>query len=522
MRTPTDLHKLLTVVIVHWNTPDALQKCLDGLLQNSQLPIIIVDNNSTSRPDTKTLGKIHQITYIQNETNRGYASACNHGVLHASTPWVLFLNPDTHIGLDSLEALLTEADGRGLDACSPSADEDSYMKPLTTSLSLLAEFTPLKHIIPLSLFKLKTLFGGGLLIKTQVLKDLGGWDERFFLWFEDSDLTRRLHDRGHSYGWVSVPLTHAGGSSFKKLSDSDRRKMFFHAMRIYARKHFGPYMRWLVLHMTHRYSSEHVLMTQEKGISMTIPNMDLPLLDTFLRENEGVLKSIDELIIVSSGLDSQSVWQYRKKHPSIIWIPIMENHGFAHTVNIGLRRSTYTRIGTCNDDTILSKSFFSEVTMSALTKIGSLNPVVRKPDGRIESVGITVLKKGKALPITTIADDVVTSQVVDATNGACVVYEKTALNTVGIFDEKFGSYLEDIDLSLRLSRAGFHNYVLAKESITHLGQQTSRKMGARKRLLDLRNWMYVIAKNWSHKDLLSNFLEIAVERGRNLWGVFKG
>ena len=87
--------------------------------------------------------------------------------------------------------MVYEAKNDRLDAASPNPGSTNYQKPLPSLLSLLVEFTPLNRLYNFKNFiTLRTLFGGCLLIKRLVLKKLGGWDEKFFLWFEDSDLTK--------------------------------------------------------------------------------------------------------------------------------------------------------------------------------------------------------------------------------------------------------------------------------------------------------------------------------------------
>ena len=123
--------------------------------------------------------------------------------------------------------------------------------------------------------------------------------------------------------------------------------------------------------------------------------------------------------------------------------------------------------------------------MNCVDKLtGSINPVIEKENGEIESMGIKLLVKGKAEPIIRyLSGNGRAVQVpksyyeVDATNAAAVIYSKTGLNKVGLLDEKFGSYLEDIDLSLRLTRAGYKNIVSLKSRVKHVGQSSSKDLG---------------------------------------------
>ncbi|MFH1967549.1 MAG: glycosyltransferase, partial [Patescibacteria group bacterium] len=110
---------------------------------------------------------------------------------------------------------------------------------------------------------------------------------------------------------------------------------------------------------------------------------------------------------------------------------------------------------------------------------------------------------------------------VDATNAACVLYSRPALDQVGLFDERFGSYLEDIDLSLRLTRAGWQNLVCHEVAVVHQQQASSQTLGWRKNWLDTKNWWLVILKNWSCRQWLKYWPGILLERGRNLSGLIR-
>ena len=258
-----------SAIIVHWNTPEQVEVQSSKFKVQNDIEIILIDNNSTkeninklksyrlrfgSAPFGKTQGKQGKqdsgYKIIYNNKNLGYAGACNQGAKLAKGEWLLFLNPDTHISSANVLEFVRKTEERKLDAASLQPSSNSYTKPLPSPFSLMIEFSPLGRLIPLSVFKQKTLFGGGLLIRKSVLKNIGGWDEEFFLWFEDSDLTRRLLDNGYKIGWVDVPHTHMGGTSFKRLSDKKRKEIFFTSMNLYAHNHFSPFGQLVIKFIT--------------------------------------------------------------------------------------------------------------------------------------------------------------------------------------------------------------------------------------------------------------------------------
>lgn len=256
-----------------------------------------------------------------------------------------------------------------------------------------------------------------------------------------------------------------------------------------------------------------------KTSSIIVPNLKQELLDTFLKNNIQYFSKNIELIIVTSALTGKNILEYRKNYPTVRFIPITKNFGFAHTVNIGFRVATGEFVGTCNDDVVLQKNWVEKLLQHATITTGSINPIITDIDGTIETAGITIHPKGKAYPITQMPHQAVTQT--DATNAACVLYNKQALNKVGMFDERFGSYLEDIDLSLRLKRAGYDNIVVNTVRITHLKHQTANSINFNKAYHDFKNWILVIIKNWSYRDLLLNSPAILLERARNFWGIIK-
>lgn len=514
------MDKKTTIVIVHWNTPHTLEKQLSGLTQyQDNLNIVVVDNAS-DKSVSWIKKRFSSITVIENKINRGFGSACNQGTLKREGEWFLFLNPDVEITPTQIRQLIHDSEKKGYDAACPESEKKDYHKPIPSPLSLLAEFTPLGRLLPLKLYPLKTLFGGCLLIKKKVFQALSGFDERFFLWFEDSDISCRLLKNKYSIGTIPLIISHEGGASFKNLADQYKRDIFFHSMYIYAKKHFcffGIFIIWLI---KKKYSLRKILPTISNHTSLTIANMKESLLKNFFSQNKNCLSEIQELIVVSNAITNENVWKWRRSYLEVRFIPIEKNRGFASTANIGLNVSTGSWIGTINDDVILQKNWIKECLSCGGNNVGSLNPVIYKKDHTVESAGISILKKGKAVPHTVLLQKVSCFST-DASNGAAVLYQKNALNKVGLFDERFGSYLEDIDLSLRLKRNGFLNMVALHSKIIHYGQSTSQTMGWEKNLLDARNWIYVIAKNWKLSDFLLHGHSILLERIRNLYGIVK-
>lgn len=511
------MSKKISIIIVHFKS----EKILKSQLENfdlSKIEVIVVDNSQSLSKEY--LPK--PVKLISNPFNMGYSHACNQGLVEANNEWVLFLNPDVLITDEQIDDLLDRALDQDLDVASVKTVDEGYNKPIPSTFSLLHEFTFFRKILPQSLFtsQNKTLIGGLLLIKKSVLRQISGWDERFFLWFEDSDLSKRLFDQHYKVGYVDINVNHSGGYSLKRLEKSVQKDLFFNSMDIYARKYFGAISQKVVSFIKKKYSDKKIAPAMNEDIiSVIVPNMKMELLDSFLENNLIFFHDSLELIIVSSALNHKNIWKYRNKYPNIRFIKIQKNLGFANSVNIGLRASTGKYVGTCNDDVILSEEWDLNLVEAFDRSVGSVNPIIFDTKNNIESAGIKILKRGKAFPIVEIPE--IKAQIVDATNAACVLYNRDALIKTGLFDEKFGSYLEDIDLSLRLLKNGYSNLVVNTVKVVHQKHQTSGSINFNKPYHDFKNWLYVIAKNWSITDVIKNFIPILIERGRNISGMLK-
>ena len=98
----------LDIVIVNWNSGIQLKKCLESIAttrqDNYRLDRVVVVDNASADGSTEKLGNLGiRLVVIRNETNRGFAAACNQGARGSAADYLLFLNPDTRVLEDSLE-----------------------------------------------------------------------------------------------------------------------------------------------------------------------------------------------------------------------------------------------------------------------------------------------------------------------------------------------------------------------------------------------------------------------------------
>ncbi len=250
--------------------------------------------------------------------------------------------------------------------------------------------------------------------------------------------------------------------------------------------------------------------------SVVVPNVKLALLTKFLLHHAAAWDwSRHELIIVTS---PENAAQLKNVYPKAKWLTVKQNRGFAQTVNAGWRLAKGEWLGTVNDDTELPPGWIQRLIVRAKPDTGSLSPVIIDPSGKVESAGVNYLPIGRAIPVLAIPPQLDTT---DTCNAAAILFRKQALDQVGWFDGHFGSYLEDVDLGLRLKRASWQNLVVPTVRVVHYGQQTSGDHPVYKAWLDVKNWWLVVLKNTTPSTWLNSGIGILLERGRNVSGLIK-
>ncbi|RYG42838.1 MAG: glycosyltransferase family 2 protein, partial [Chitinophagaceae bacterium] len=254
----------LSVIIVNYNVKYFLEQCLYSVrkaLIPIQAEIIVVDNKSTDNSPEYLQPRFPEAIFISNETNVGFGQACNQGLKQASGKYILFLNPDTILPEDCLKksidflAARPEAGALGIKMIDGSGNflresKRSFPSPLTSFYKLagLARLFPrsslfaryhLGHLDENKDHAVDVLAGAFMLIKKEVLNKTGAFDETFFMYGEDVDLSYRIQKSGYlNYYFSGSSIIHFKGESTKRGSMNYVR-MFYNAMSIFVRKHYG-------------------------------------------------------------------------------------------------------------------------------------------------------------------------------------------------------------------------------------------------------------------------------------------
>lgn len=226
------------MVVVSYNSSDALRDAVSELAAAPGINPIVVDNSSTDA-SLESVADL-PLNAIALETNNGFAYGCNIGWRAGAAPYVLFLNPDARISPGSVERLAQTLDeqpdvgivGPLIRNSDGSLDFSQRRFPRLTSTYARALF--IHHLLPRSewvdemlrdprLYErprdAEWLSGACLLVRRSLLETLGGWDDGFFLYCEDKDLCKRCYEHGFRVRFEpSASCTHEGGGSAPRTS----------------------------------------------------------------------------------------------------------------------------------------------------------------------------------------------------------------------------------------------------------------------------------------------------------------
>jgi N-acetylglucosaminyl-diphospho-decaprenol L-rhamnosyltransferase len=206
---------LVDVVIVAYNSGTHLRACVAPFASLDDTQVIVVDNDSTDHG----LDTIEDLPakLVRRSTNDGFATGCNAGWREGSAPFVLFLNPDAIIDQRSLRHLVAvlENDGRvGIAAPRLEGHDGGLLfsqRRFPTLRSTYAQALFLHRLFPRASWSDEIVrdpdayvaarspdwvSGACILVRRSTLEQLGGWDERYFLYCEDIDLCRRVRGLG--------------------------------------------------------------------------------------------------------------------------------------------------------------------------------------------------------------------------------------------------------------------------------------------------------------------------------------
>jgi hypothetical protein len=258
-------NRSLSIIVVNWNSGNQIIECLKSIEHAKKVnfylkKVIIVDNASTDG----SLNNIENIKLplkiIRNPKNYGFAKACNIGAKEAEEDFILFLNPDMIVFEDTFVNLFnyihehdkSETGIYGIQLLDMDENIQKTCARFPTLWNLIVRTVGLDTICP-KIFKsyrmaewshretkeVEQVIGAFFLVKKHLFERLDGFDESFFVYFEEVDFSRRAYELGFRTSYITeAKAYHKGGGTSEKVKG---KRLFYNAQSrvIYAFKHFG-------------------------------------------------------------------------------------------------------------------------------------------------------------------------------------------------------------------------------------------------------------------------------------------
>ena len=252
------IEKRVTIVVVTHNSADVLGDCLASIeLHGAGALTIVVDNASSDRT-CEIARAAPRVTLVESSENEGFSKANNHGLKAIHTEFALVLNPDARLTSSSLAELMAAADRNEASAVIGPKTIYGDGRPQVSfgpDLTLLSEWGQgrlvkgVKASKPWATLRLRALTseeqavdwvsGSCMLLRMAKAKEVGFFDERYFLYEEDADLCLRLRKKGAIVVFAPKALVvHELGTSMTKAGDRARRA-YEASHRLYYRIHRG-------------------------------------------------------------------------------------------------------------------------------------------------------------------------------------------------------------------------------------------------------------------------------------------
>jgi N-acetylglucosaminyl-diphospho-decaprenol L-rhamnosyltransferase len=262
------------IIIVNWNSGELLKDCIQSInsaINNSfdLKRVVIVDNKSSDNSIEFSINHNLPLFLIKNEENLGFAKACNQGASGSKADFLLFLNPDTVLFKDSLSEPAKFLAGNpkvgivGVQMINDAREISRNCARFPTPFRMVYTSFGLDKIFPaifpghfmsewdhLSDRQVDQVMGSFFMIRRNLFDRLKGYDERFFVYFEDLDLAIRAKKSGFGSFYLSTAqIYHKGGGTTESVK-AMRLALILRSKLIYCKKHFSKASYYIIFCVT--------------------------------------------------------------------------------------------------------------------------------------------------------------------------------------------------------------------------------------------------------------------------------
>ena len=247
----------VSVIIVSYNTKKLITECLNSIIKHSKIvkyEILVIDNASSDNSIDSIKQNFSQVRVFENSTNIGFGRACNIGIQNSYGKYVLFLNSDTIILNDVLNYFYIFMESYNLKndiGALGSILLDNNLCPIHSYDKFPDFFQHIKkfflprneeikqyHSKGFNFFEVEYITGANLFIKKDTILELNGFDSDFFMYYEETDLQKRMSKKKLRRIIIEEPkIIHLQGKSFNnKNIINQKRLMQYNSMFLYFKK----------------------------------------------------------------------------------------------------------------------------------------------------------------------------------------------------------------------------------------------------------------------------------------------
>jgi GT2 family glycosyltransferase len=255
----------LSIIIVSWNTREYLLSCLGSIFEEEDGPfkeVIVIDNGSRDGSGNEVKKTFSLIHLVENEKNLGFAKAVNQGLQKSSGRYVLLLNPDTRVKNRAIERLMSFMDSHpdtGVAGAQLLNSDGSKQNSIANFPSLATELfnkSLLRWLFPKRFpgkkrnypepVEVNSVIGACMMVRREVLDQVGLLDEDYFLFLEETDWCYRMKRAGWKiYHVPDAEVYHFQGKSAEKEKKRARVE-YFRSRYHFFKKNRGNF-QWFIL-----------------------------------------------------------------------------------------------------------------------------------------------------------------------------------------------------------------------------------------------------------------------------------
>lgn len=262
----------LDIIIVNWNGGTLLQDCVKSVLQSDLsgiiLTIFISDNGSTDN-SLEILPPDPRIRILENKANFGFGKACNIAYEHCTAEYILLLNPDCEVYQASLASSIAfmndrreigvlgvkqlDREGHVLRGAARSPKPIHFINHILGLNNISSRLFPqmiMHDWDHLDSREVDHVIGSFMLIRKQIIEEIGFMDERYFVYLEDLDLSMRVKKAGYRIFYnADIQVMHEGGGLSKQVK---ARRLFYsiHSKILFVKKYYNAFMASLIILLT--------------------------------------------------------------------------------------------------------------------------------------------------------------------------------------------------------------------------------------------------------------------------------